>query len=339
MFRIEKNWHFNSKLNMNFGFILSGRNYIIYKGSELGDKTPNMEPPKMTLTMEKQELTKVYNKQTESWKLVKKDQAYNKQLSTIEETLSRFGLMKNEVKVYLHLARAGEMKAGDLAEAISLHRTETYRILRELEKRGIVFAIFEKPLKFTAVPLDKAIDLLVNAQKIQISLLEQEKDGLVELWSSMPQPKVVNAEKQLFQMLEGEQQVLMKASELLERSEKDFQVFASKDYLAQLFYSDFSDKLKQQADKVNVSLITDNSLKSAYFLGQLQWLNQTHKIGEDRSLPCFMISDNKEVLITFHENAVNDDDVKKKQKTTAIWTNYGAFIKVLITLFSKLTEE
>ena len=119
----------------------------------------------MALAMEKQELTRVYDKQTEAWKMVKKDQLFNRQLSTVEETLSRFGLLKNEIKVYLHLARAGEMKAGELAEAISLHRTETYRILRDLEKKGIVFSIFEKPLKFTAVPLDKAVDLLVDAQK------------------------------------------------------------------------------------------------------------------------------------------------------------------------------
>ena len=95
----------------------------------------------MTLTMEKQNLVKVYDKQTEAWKLLKKDQLFNRQLSTIEETLSRFGLNKNEVRVYLHLARAGEMKAGEIAESISLHRTETYRILRDLEKKGIVFAI------------------------------------------------------------------------------------------------------------------------------------------------------------------------------------------------------
>ena len=231
----------------------------------------------MALTMEKQNLVKVYNKQTEAWKLVKKEQSFNKQLATIEETLSRFGLMKNEVKVYLHLARASEMKAGEIAESISLHRTETYRILRDLEKKGIVFAIFEKPLKFTAVPLDKAIDLLLDAQKIEIKLLEQEKAGLVELWSSMPKPKVANEEKQLFQMLEGEQQVLMKANELLERTEKEFQVFASADYLSQLYYSDFSDKLKNQADKVHINLLTDNSLKSAYFIGQLHWLSESHQ--------------------------------------------------------------
>ena len=291
----------------------------------------------MALTMEKQELTKVYNKQNESCKVVKKDQSYNEQLSTIEETLSRFGLLKNEIKVYLHLARSGEMKAGEIAEAISLHRTETYRILRDLEKRGVVFSVFEKPLKFTAVPLDKAIDLLVDAQKIKIKLLEQEKTSLVELWQSMPQLKVANVKKELFQMLEGEQQVIMKANELLEKTEKTFQIFASADYLAQLYYSDFSDKLKKQADKVNVTLITDNSLKSSYFIGQLQWLSESQRIVDKQNLPCFMISDDKEVLIGFHEDAANDEDAKKKYKTAAIWTNYSAFIKILQMLFSKLT--
>ena len=291
----------------------------------------------MALAMEKQELTKVYDKQTDQWKLVKKDHAYTEQLSTIEETLSRFGLLKNEIKVYLHLARAGEMKAGEIAEAISLHRTETYRILRDLEKRGVVFSIFEKPLKFTAVPLDKAIDLLVDAQKIKIRLLEQEKSSLVELWQSMPQPKLANAKKELFQMLEGEQQVIMKANELLEKTEKEFQVFASADYLAQLYYSDFSDKLKKQANKVKVTLVTDNSLKSAYFMGQLEWLSESRRIVDEQGLPCFMISDNKEVLIAFHEGSeVNSSDAKKKFKTAAIWTNYSAFIKLLRLLFANL---
>jgi len=203
--------------------------------------------------MEKQGLAEVYDQQTEAWKLVRKDQTYDKKLSTVEETLSRFGLLKNEIRVYLHLARTGEMKAGEIAEAISLHRTETYRILRDLEKKGIVFSIFEKPLKFTAVQLDKAIDLLVDAEKIKIKLLEQEKTSLVELWQSMPQPKVETTKKELFQMLEGDQQVLIKANELLEKTEKKFQIFASADYLSELYYNDFSDQMKSQVDKIEVT--------------------------------------------------------------------------------------
>ncbi|HTY75870.1 MAG TPA: helix-turn-helix domain-containing protein [Candidatus Nanoarchaeia archaeon] len=291
----------------------------------------------MALATEKQELMKVYHQQTETWKLVKKDQSYLEQMSTIEETLSKFGLLKNEIKVYLHLARSGEMKAGDLAQAISLHRTETYRILRDLEKRGIVYSIFEKPLKFTAVPLDKAIDLLVDAQKIKIKLLEQEKTNLVEIWQSMPQMKATNTKKELFQILEGEQQVLMKAEELLEKTEHEFKIFASADYLSQLYYSDFSDKLKIQGDKISVTLVTDTSLKSAYFLGQLPWLSDSQRIKDEQGLPCFMISDNKEVLITFQDkDSAGEDDAKKKYKMAAVWTNYDAFAKILGMLFTKI---
>ncbi len=296
-------------------------------------------PQKMALAMENDLLMKVYNKQNDAWKLVKKDQNYNKQLTTIEDTLARFGLLKNEIRVYLYLARSGEKKAGEIAEAISLHRTETYRILRDLEKKGIVFSIFEKPLKFTAVPLDKAIDLLVDAQKIKIKLLEQEKTSIVELWQSMPQPKVENAKKELFQMLEGEQQVLMKANELLEKTEGKFQIYASADYLSELYYSDFSDKLKSQTDKVQLNVVTDNSMKSAYFIGQMSWLSESHRIVDSQNLPCFMISDDKEVLIAFHEKDSDDEETKKKYRTAAIWTNYSALVNTLQVLFSKLTEH
>ena len=291
---------------------------------------------KMSLLLDKQELVKVYDERKESWKLVKKDQSLDRQLSAVEETLSRFGLLKNEIKVYLHLARTGEMKAGDLAEAISLHRTETYRILRDLEKKGIVFSIFEKPLKFTAVPLDKAIDLLVDAQKIQIKMLEQEKPNLVELWRSIPKQKTPEQKKELFQMIEGEEQVLMKANELLQRAENDFRLFASADYLSQLYYNDFSDSLKEQSEKVHVSLVTDNSLKSAYFLGQLDWLSNSNRIVDNQKLPCFMIADDKEVLITFQEEVNSGDDSKKKGKVAGIWTNYSALVKILSMLFTKI---
>ncbi len=285
------------------------------------------------------DLIRVYDDRSDAVKFVKRDKGFNKQLTTIEETLARFGLLKNEIKVYLHLARVGEKKAGEIAEAISLHRTETYRILRDLEKKGILFSIFEKPLKFTAVPLDKAIDLLVDAQKMKIKLLEKEKQSLVELWLSVPQMKMEKTKKELFQMLEGEQQVVLKADELLERTEKEFQIFAPDEYLAQLYYSDFTDKLKKKQDELNITLLTANSPKSLFFIKQMNLPKEKIGIVDAQNLPCFMISDRKELLIAFHENDVtNESGDRKKFKTAAIWTNYSAFVWTLQMLFAKLLD-
>jgi HTH-type transcriptional regulator, sugar sensing transcriptional regulator len=293
----------------------------------------------MELAVETQnaDLIRVYDGKSDSVKFVKRDKGFGKQITAIEETLTRFGLLKNEIKVYLYLARVGQKKAGEIAEAISLHRTETYRILRDLERKGILFSVFEKPLKFTAVPLDKAIDLLVDAQKMRIKLLEKEKANVVELWLSMPQVKMEKAKKELFQMLEGEQQVILKAEELLEKTEKEFQIFAPSEYLSQLYYSDFTDKLKKHQDKLEITLLTENSPKSSFFLEQMELPKTQTGTVEAENMPCFMISDHKELLIAFHENDnVNEDGEKKKFKTAAIWTNYNAFIWTLQMLFTKL---
>jgi sugar-specific transcriptional regulator TrmB len=324
---------------LKFRFV--GRNDIIHKEPEsvADTRTINLKVDfDMELAMEKSsDLMRIYDEKTEAWKFITKDTTVSQQLSTIEETLSRFGLLKNEIKVYLYLARNGEKKAGEIAAAISLHRTETYRILRELEKKGMLFSIFGKPLKFIPVSLDKAIDLLVDAQKMRINMLEKEKTNLLELWQSIPQTKVETKKKELFQTLEGEQQVVLKAIELLEKAEKEFHVYAPDEYLAQLYYGDFTDKLKNRRSKIEVSLLTGASPKSNYFLEQMEWPCIKQCEVEAQNLPCFMISDKKELLMVFHEaGASKEMGEKKKFKTVAIWTNYDAFVSTLQTLFSKM---
>ena len=79
-------------------------------------------------------------------------------------------------------------------------------------------------------------------------------------------------------------------------------------------------------------------MKSAYFIGQMAWLSEFHRIVDNQNLPCFMISDDKEVLIAFHEKDNDNQDAKKKYRTAAIWTNYSALVNTLEVLFTKLAE-
>jgi sugar-specific transcriptional regulator TrmB len=208
-----------------------------------------------------------------------------------------------------------------------------------LEKKGIVFSAFEKPLKFTAVPLEKAVDLLIEAQKMKIKLLEKEKAGLVELWSSMPQPKLESSKKEIFQILEGGQQILLKANELLGKARQEIQIFAPGEYLAQLYHSDFIDSLEVCSRKLDVALLTENSLKGRFFLEKMRWASHKYRVVDVENIPCFIISDRKELLIAIQQTEEGEDGIdKKKSKTVALWTNYSAFIETLEMLFSKLNE-
>jgi sugar-specific transcriptional regulator TrmB len=294
----------------------------------------------MELSMEKvDDLIRIYDEENESWKFVKRDKGLNKELLVVEDTLTKLGLLKNEVRVYLYLARTGKKKAAEIAEAISLHRTETYRVLRGLERKGVVFSAFEKPIKFTAVPLEKAIDMLIETQKMKIRVLEKEKVGLVELWSSIPQLKPENSSKEIFQILEGEQQMILKANEILERTKSEIQIFAPSSSLAQLYHSDFMDNLQRFSNKLKITLLTDNSLKSKYFIDQMRWASHKYRVVDARNIPCFMISDTKELLITVQKSEEGkDEENKSRSRVVVLWTNYGAFVEALQMLFSKLNE-
>jgi sugar-specific transcriptional regulator TrmB len=294
----------------------------------------------LELSIEKpQELIRVYDEENEAWKFVKRDKGFHKQLLVLEETLAGFGLLKNEIRVYLYLARSGERKAAEVAEVLSLHRTETYRILRELEKKGIVFSVFERPLKFSAVPIEKAADLLIETQKMKIKLLEKEKASLVQLWLSIPQSKMDNDKKEIFQILEGGQQIILKANDLLQNAKKEIQIFAPSGYLAQLYHSDFLDNLEVCSKKLDITLLTENSLKSKFFLERMNGNSRKYRVVDAKNLPCFIIADRRELLIAIQQNEEERFGIdKKKAKTVALWTNYNSFIETLEMLFSKLTE-
>jgi hypothetical protein len=122
-----------------------------------------------------------------------------------------------------------------------------------------------------------------------------------------------------FQKLQGEQPVALKADELLERTEKEFQIFVPDDYLSQLYYSSFNDKLKKKLGKVDITLIIENSPESFFFMEQMQRPKHKYRMVKTQNLPCFMVSDGKELLIAFHEGDVpNEAGDKKEDRTAAI---------------------
>ena len=155
----------------------------------------------------------------------------------------------------------------------------------------------------------------------------------------MPQTKLETNKKEIFQVLEGGQQILLKANELLERTRNEIKIFAPAEYLGQLYHSDFTDKLEVCSKKLDVSLLTENSLKGRFFLDKMGCAGRKHRLVDVKNIPCFIISDRKELLIAIQQNEEEEDDVeKKKSKTVALWTNYNAFIETLEMLFSKLNE-
>jgi len=284
----------------------------------------------MELSVEKPEnIMKRYDENTGLWRFVKTDTGPSKSLETIEKTLYRLGLSKNEIKVYIYLARTGEHKASEISEALSLHRTETYRILRDLEKKGLISSVFEKPLKFIATPFEKALGILIETKKMKINLLEQRKTSLVDLWLSLPQPEAESERKEVFQILEGEEQINLKADEILEKAEKEVFVFTSEHDIPNFYHAGLLDKLEKISKKnVDVHLLTNYSPKSCFFIEKIKLRKAKYSLSNVDELPTFILADDQLLLLIRKNNG--------KKRVAALWTNYDAFVKALKTLSIEL---
>jgi len=285
----------------------------------------------MELSVEKpKSIEKLYDENSGLWKFVRIDKGQTKSVEVIEKTFCRLGLSKNEVKVFMYLARTGEHKASEISEALSLHRTETYRILRDLEKKGLVSSVFEKPLKFIATPFEKALGVLIETKKMRINLLERKKESLVNLWLSLPQPEIESERKEVFQILEGEEQIILKADELLNNVEKEVLIFISEYDIANFYHSGILDKLEKMSKKsVGVKLLTNYSPKSCFFIEKIKLKTKYSLSKVDDGLPTYILADDGQLLLL-----IRTDNGKKK--VAALWTNYDAFIRALKVLFLEL---
>ena len=105
-------------------------------------------------------------------------------IMALQEKLRDFGLTKNESKIYVYLSKNGSQKAIEISQNENIPRTETYHLLSNLEAKGIVTPSVQKPTRFSAVTIEKAIESIIQNQLKRIEELKNLKADMIDLWKS-----------------------------------------------------------------------------------------------------------------------------------------------------------
>ncbi len=108
---------------------------------------------------------------------------YSKYAEETADLFGLFGLSRTQAKVYTALNALGVATASEIATLSKIRREEVYRIMPELEGRGMIISKLDAPRKFAATEPKTALKILVQtkveAMQREIGALEQKQDDLI----------------------------------------------------------------------------------------------------------------------------------------------------------------
>lgn len=253
---------------------------------------------------------------------------YKSNLEQIQQQLSKYGLTGNQSKVYIYLGKYGAQTAPNVCKALKLPRTETYHLLSALQNKGIVSATFQHPIQFTALPLEKAIWILVNSEKERVKSLENMESELSKLWKNIPtfdsEPK---DDENKFQMLKGSNQISSKITEMTDGYLDEFLLLGSEKDLIKLYHSDFLEPFENTKRKFRI--LSSCSEKTLYIFDNLERKNVKSLNKEIQDNLCFVLKDNSELLFFIH-NATHTNE------TFAMWTDSPVLVYSMKLLFESV---
>ncbi len=300
---------------------------------QVGQITLEKESKKKSELMEDElDLLPIFTKSTSRNRIPSETLEHIDALKSIDQALGKFKLNRNEVRVFLYLARFGAHKAQSIAEALGVHRTEAYKILRRLEEQGLITRVMERPMKFLAVPFETVLDNLIEERRQKIYQMEQRKAELLQMWTSLPKPEKVNTRKEMFQVLEGKKHISVRLNELLQNAKSEFHMIVSDDNLIWLYNTPFLDDVQEKSEKngLTTRLMTNFSPTSSYVMEQMEIGDGDFAYLKDEKIPGFFINDKKEMILLMGNDQNN---------VTGLWTNYETLVESYRILFSLLWKK
>jgi sugar-specific transcriptional regulator TrmB len=266
-------------------------------------------------------------------------------LESVPQILKSLGLKDRELKIYIHLAKKGAKKAREISKGLKMDRVQLYRILKDLQKKGMVESTFEQPAHFTAVPFEKVLDLFIKSKKEETRILETKRSSWLSQWRSL-EVKMESPESDKFMVIEGRNLVYSKIQQMIQETKDNLYVVTSSRgvvlaYQAGLLEAGFSHPLRNRIrfrfitslSRENIEIIKDLIMK-----GKKTPLNveQHHTDFGPHNFPRFVIKDDEELIFFLR---TTDEESSSSHKDTGLWTNNRVLVRAFKAFFEELWSD
>ena len=253
---------------------------------------------------------------------------YKLELEKICNELLKFGLTRNQAKVFIYLGKYGSKTSPEVCKALKLPRTETYNVLNDLLNLGIVSSEFHHPTKYSALPMEKAILTMVNAAQENVNKLAKKELEVAKLWNKVPSFDSKSNEGKLekFQMLQGIPRIHNKMKEMIQSAEHEIKLICTEKDLSRFYYSDFLELLGNLP--IDVKLIISPTKKIPRFIQAIERSKVRLMPKNTDDNQCFIVKDSNEVLVFLRHVD------RPSRNAFAFWTDTNSLINSMKKLFN-----
>jgi sugar-specific transcriptional regulator TrmB len=110
-------------------------------------------------------------------------------LERIFKALLSLDLSHIDAKVYMILALAGPMKKLSIVNDLKINKQQISQSLVNLQNKGMIFPDLENHNEFSALPFEKALELLIKTEKAKTQILTETKESLLSDWKTSTNKK------------------------------------------------------------------------------------------------------------------------------------------------------
>jgi len=247
--------------------------------------------------------------------------------------LQEYGLTRNEARVLVFLAKTGPSKASEAARAVQINRTETYRTIRNLQRRGLVEATLERPVRLQSVPFDRCLSILIDERKARLRILEQRGEALRRQFA-MTRVEPVSHEVERFQVVEGMLRIEQRLEKMCAQAKKSVMTVLSPSEMVRGDTAGLFDMLTHAVKGgLQVRVITAIIPPSLEIVEKLrQSVEIRHLDLKAKPIPRVSIVDDSEALFEIS----TADETHRTEEEVALWINSRAFVRNLQAYFDEM---
>ncbi|MCW4019308.1 MAG: CBS domain-containing protein [Candidatus Bathyarchaeota archaeon] len=256
--------------------------------------------------------------------------------------LQNLGFSKREVQVYMFLAKSGAQSTSFVAKRLKMERVQAYRTFKKLQEKGFIEATLERPTRFTVVPFSNLLETFIEAKKVEVENLNEQKENLMNSWRTVSAPESDYTVAK-FSVISGKKKIHSKMLNMVDEAQKDVYVLTTGLGVIQEDLGGVFDATVDvsRAHKVNFKIIADISRDNFRIMERLEKRVNSEKADIEtrhlnlnaRYFPRFLIKDEEEAILYASSG---DEASILNIEDEGLWINDKMFISILKAFFSQM---